>query len=383
MSMSTKTNTPEMVDRREEKAYEDHLGLVDIDYVEFYVNNAKQAAHWYETMFGFEVVGYRGLETGVRDRTSYLLEQGNIRLVLTAPLTEASPIAEFCKQHGDGVKDIAMLVEDVDRAYEECIKRGAKGVIEPHDAGDETGSIRHAAIATYGDVIHSFVNRKSYEGLFWPGFEEKSSLNTVSPVGVEFIDHCVGNVELGKMNTWVDFYREVLGFEQYIHFDDQDIATEYSALMSKVMAGGRGRIKFPINEPAEGKKKSQIEEYLDFNGGPGTQHIALLTGDIVATVEQLQSNGVEFLKIPSEYYRQLTDRVGKIDENIEDLERLGILVDRDDEGYLLQIFTKPVSDRPTLFFEIIQRKGARGFGIGNFKALFEAIEREQDLRGNL
>lgn len=376
-------NSTKTADQREESSYKDHLGLVDIDYIEFYVNNAKQAAHWYETMFGFEVVGYRGLETGIRDRTSYLLEQGNMRMMLTAHLSADSPIAEFCHKHGDGVKDVAMRVEDVDSAYKECMKRGATGVTEPHDVEDDYGKIRHAAIATYGDVIHSFVNRSKYSGNFWPGFETRSSKNHSAPVGVEFIDHCVGNVELGKMNTWVDFYRDVLGFEQYIHFDDQDIATEYSALMSKVMAGGRGRIKFPINEPAEGKKKSQIEEFLEYNEGAGVQHIALLTGDIIKTVEQLQDNGVEFLKIPSAYYRQLTDRVGKIDENIEDLERLGILVDRDDEGYLLQIFTKPVSDRPTLFFEIIQRKGARGFGIGNFKALFEAIEREQEQRGNL
>lgn len=373
----------QMEDKRVEEAYKDHLGLIDIDYIEFYVNNAKQAAHWYQSMFGFNLAGYRGLETGVRDRSSYLLEQGNIRLVLTSPLTGDSPIAEFCRKHGDGVKDIAMMVEDVDRAYEECLKRGATGVIEPHEAKDDGGTIRHAAIATYGDVIHSFINRKKYDGLFWPGFEPKTSHQKFDSVGVEFIDHCVGNVELGKMNSWVDFYRDILGFEQYIHFDDQDIATEYSALMSKVMAGGRGRIKFPINEPAEGKKKSQIEEYLDYNGGPGVQHLALLTGDILKTVDQLQANGVEFLKIPSTYYRDLADRVGQIDENVEDLERLGILVDRDDEGYLLQIFTKPVSDRPTLFFEIIQRKGARGFGLGNFKALFEAIEREQQQRGNL
>ncbi|TVQ13454.1 MAG: 4-hydroxyphenylpyruvate dioxygenase [Balneolaceae bacterium] len=371
------------VERPLESAYDDHLGLVDIHHIELYVNNAKQAAHYYQTVFGFEVIGYSGLETGVRDRASWLLEQGNIRMVLTSPLTGDSPIAEHCRVHGDGVRDIAMAVKNVYTAYEECIKRGARGVTEPGEIRDDNGVIVHAAIATYGDTIHSLIDSSGYKGLFWPGFKERSSRITTEPVGIEFIDHCVGNVELGKMNDWVGFYRDVLGFSQYIHFDDSDIATEYSALMSKVMAGGRGRIKFPINEPAKGKKKSQIEEYLDFYGGPGVQHVAMLTGDILDTVSKLQSKGVEFLTVPTTYYQTLTDRVGKIDERVEDLERLGILVDRDEEGYLLQIFTKPVSDRPTLFFEIIQRKGARGFGIGNFKALFEAIEREQDKRGNL
>ncbi len=370
-------------ERPVEKAYEDHLGLVDIDYVELYVNNAKQAAHYYVQSFGYEVVGYRGLETGVRDRASYLLQQGNIRLVLTSPLNGDSPIADHIRIHGDGVKDIAMTVKNVHTAYEECLKRGAKGVQEPVDYKDENGTITVAAIATYGDTIHSFVDRSKYKGLFFPGYKEKSLNIKAEPVGIEYVDHCVGNVELGQMNEWVKFYEHVLGFTQYIHFDDNDIATEYSALMSKVMAGGRGRIKFPINEPAKGKKKSQIEEYLDFYGGAGVQHVALLTSDIVDTVTKLQKNGVEFLTVPTTYYKTLEDRVGKIDENIDDLERLGILVDRDEEGYLLQIFTKPVSDRPTLFYEIIQRKGARGFGVGNFKALFEAIEREQEVRGNL
>jgi 4-hydroxyphenylpyruvate dioxygenase len=274
-------------------------------------------------------------------------------------------------------------VKNVYTAYEECIKRGARGVSKPQEVRDDNGVVIHAAIATYGDTIHSLIDSSGYNGLFWPGFMERTSRISTEPVGIEYIDHCVGNVELGKMNDWVGFYRDVLGFSQYIHFDDNDIATEYSALMSKVMAGGRGRIKFPINEPAKGKKKSQIEEYLDFYGGPGVQHVALLTGDILDTVSRLQEKGVEFLTVPTSYYQTLIDRVGKIDERVEDLERLGILVDRDEEGYLLQIFTKPVSDRPTLFFEIIQRKGARGFGIGNFKALFEAIEREQDKRGNL
>ena len=360
----------------------DFLGLVDIDHVEFYVNNAKQAAHYYQTMYGFHIVGYSGLETGVRDRASYLLQQGNIRFVLTSSLVPNSPISEHCKMHGDGVKDIAFSVENVERAYSEAVKRGAKGVLEPTEYKDEHGVIIRAAIRTYGDTIHSFIDRSNYQGRFLPKYMEKSGL-PVESVGLEYVDHCVGNVELGKTEVWVDFYRDVLGFTQYIHFDDNDIATEYSALMSKVMSGGRGRIKFPINEPADGKRKSQIQEYIDFYGGAGVQHLALITGDIVDTVTKLQNNGVEFLTVPTTYYDELEERVGKIEENVADLAKLGILVDRDDEGYLLQIFTKPVSDRPTLFYEIIQRKGARGFGVGNFKALFEAIEREQDRRGNL
>ena len=366
-----------------EKEYEDHLGLIDIDHVELYVNNAKQAVHYYQSIFGFELVAYAGLETGIRDRASYVLQQGNIRFVLTSPLTGDSPIAEHCRIHVDGVKDISMLVKDVHTAYSECLKRGAKGVIEPHEIKDEHGTVIKAAIATYGDTIHSFIDRSNYKGVYLPGYMERHSDIEVESVGIEYVDHCVGNVELGAMETWVNFYKDVLGFTQYIHFDDNDIATEYSALMSKVMAGGRGRIKFPINEPAQGKRKSQIDEYLDFYGGPGVQHIALLTADIIKTVKKLQQNGIQFLTVPSSYYQTLTDRVGPIDEPISELEKLGILVDRDDEGYLLQIFTKPVSDRPTVFYEIIQRKGARGFGIGNFKALFEAIEREQDKRGNL
>lgn len=367
----------------EEATYEDHLGLVDIDHVELYVNNAKQAAHFYQTVFGFDMVAYAGLETGVRDRASYVLQQGNIRFILTSPLTGDSPIADHCRIHGDGVKDISMLVKDVHRAYAECLKRGARGVIEPHEKSDEHGTIVMAAIATYGDTIHSFVDRSRYDGVYMPGYKERSSNLKAESVGIEYVDHCVGNVELGKMEHWVDFYKDVLGFTQYIHFDDNDIATEYSALMSKVMAGGRGRIKFPINEPAHGKRKSQIDEYLDFYGGPGVQHVALLTPDIISTVKKLQANGMEFLSVPTSYYQTLEERVGKIDEPIAELEKLGILVDRDEEGYLLQIFTKPVSDRPTVFYEIIQRKGARGFGVGNFKALFEAIEREQEVRGNL
>ncbi len=382
--MSTKTASEgTLVDERVEKEYEDHLGLIDIDYVELYVNNAKQAAHYYINCFGFNVVAYRGLETGVRDKASYLLEQGNVRFVLTSPLTGDSDIADHIRQHGDGVKDIAMLVKDVRGAYAECLKRGGESAMEPTEFKDENGVITMAAIRTYGDTIHSFIDRSEYKGIFFPGFQEIDFPVKGTPVGIEFVDHCVGNVELGKMNDWVKFYEEVMGFTQYLHFDDNDIATEYSALMSKVMAGGRGRIKFPINEPAHGKKKSQIEEYLDFYGGAGVQHVALITSDIVDTVTKLQKNGVQFLNIPTTYYRTLIERVGQIDENIDDLERLGILVDRDDEGYLLQIFTKPVSDRPTVFYEIIQRKGARGFGVGNFKALFESIEREQAVRGNL
>ncbi|MEX0722105.1 MAG: 4-hydroxyphenylpyruvate dioxygenase [Balneolaceae bacterium] len=373
----------ETLERPVEEKFDDHLGLQDVDYVEHYVSNAKQAAHYYITTFGFELKAYSGLETGVRDRASYYLEQGNIRFVLSAPLNSNSPIADFVHKHGDGIKDIAMHVEDVDCAFKESVKRGGVAVEEPHDLKDEHGTIRKAAIKTYGDVIHSFINRADYDGVFMPGFKEKESLLKSESVGVQFVDHCVGNVELGKMNDWVAFYRDVLGFTQYISFDDKDISTEYSALMSRVMAGGRGMIKFPINEPAEGKKKSQIEEYLDFFEGPGVQHIALLSGDIIDTVAQLRDRGVDFLKVPTSYYEELEGRVGKIDEPIDKLEELGILVDRDNEGYLLQIFTKPVVDRPTLFFEIIQRKGARGFGKGNFKALFEAIEREQDLRGNL
>ncbi|MFN1835161.1 4-hydroxyphenylpyruvate dioxygenase [Balneola sp. MJW-20] len=376
-------NDSSTLKRPVEEAFDDHLGLQDVDYVEHYVNNAKQAAHFYMTTFGFELKAYSGLETGVRDRTSYYLEQGNIRFVLTAPLNSNTDIADFIYKHGDGIKDIAMHVEDVDRAFRETVKRGAVPVEDPHDLKDEYGTIRKAAIRTYGDVIHSFINRQDYDGIFLPGFKAKKSLTTTEPVGVEFVDHCVGNVELGKMNEWVAYYRDILGFTQYISFDDKDISTEYSALMSKVMAGGRGMIKFPINEPAEGKKKSQIEEYLDFFEGPGVQHVALLTGDIIDTVTKLRERGVDFLTVPTTYYEELEDRVGKIDEPIDKLADLGILVDRDDEGYLLQIFTKPVVDRPTLFYEIIQRKGARGFGKGNFKALFEAIEREQDARGNL
>lgn len=382
--MGAQKNQAATLERPVEEEFDDHLGLQDVDFIEHYVGNAKQASHFYQTVFGFELKAFSGLETGNRDRVSYLLQQGNIRFLVTSSLNSRSPIAKHIAEHGDGVHDIAMHVEDVDRAYQETVKRGAKEIEKPHDLQDEHGTIRKAAIATYGDTIHTLINRTDYDGIFMPGFEEtESPLKTVEPVGIQYVDHCVGNVEKGKMNDWVNFYRDVMGFTQYIHFDDNDISTEYSALMSKVMAGGRGMIKFPINEPAEGKKKSQIEEFLDFYEGPGVQHIALLTGNIIKTVKELKGRGLEFLHVPTTYYEKLENRVGRIEEPIDQLEELGILVDRDDEGYLLQIFSKPVVDRPTFFFEIIQRKGARGFGKGNFKALFEAIEREQDKRGNL
>jgi 4-hydroxyphenylpyruvate dioxygenase len=382
--MSTATKDAETLERPVEEQFDDHLGLQDVDYVEHYVGNAKQACYYYQSVFGFDLKAYSGLETGNRDHVSFYLEQNNIRFVLTSSLKSDSFISRHIARHGDGIRDIAMHVKDVDEAFKETVKRGAKIIEEPHDLKDENGTIRKAAIATYGDTIHSLINRVEYDGPFIPGFKEvESPLNDVESVGVQFVDHCVGNVEQGKMDEWVNFYRDVMGFTEYIHFDDDDIATEYSALMSKVMAGGRGMIKFPINEPAEGKKKSQIEEYLDFYEGPGVQHVALLSGDIIKTVKQLKSRGLEFLHVPTNYYEDLESRVGAIDEPIAQLQDLGILVDRDDEGYLLQVFTKPVVERPTLFFEIIQRKGARGFGKGNFKALFKAIEREQDARGNL
>ena len=382
--MGASTNNAATLERPVEEEFDDHLGLQDVDYIKHYVSNAKQASHFYQTVFGFKVKAFSGLETGNRDRASYLLEQGNIRFLITCPLNSNSPVADHVGRHGDGIHDIAMHVEDVDRAYRETVRRGAKSVEEPHNLEDESGKIRRAAIATYGDTIHTLIDRSEYDGIFMPGFKTaESPLNKIEPVGVQYVDHCVGNVEKGKVNEWVDFYRDVMGFTQYTHFDDKDISTEYSALMSKVMAGGRGMIKFPINEPADGKKKSQIEEFLDFYEGPGVQHIALLTGDIIETVKELKGRGLEFLHVPTTYYEELEDRVGTIDEPIDQLQDLGILVDRDDEGYLLQIFSKPVVDRPTLFFEIIQRKGARGFGKGNFKALFQAIEREQEKRGNL
>lgn len=353
------------------------------DYVEIYCGNAKQASHYYRSAFGFRLEGYRGPETGVRDRASYLLTQGKVRFVLTSPLGPNSPIAEHHRKHGDGVRDVALWVDDCRQAFEISVGRGAVAVQEPTVLSDADGEVVIAAIETYGDTIHTLVERKNYFGLFLPGFVPVSPRYQPEPVGLRYIDHVVGNVELGKMDEWVGFYERVMGFTNLVSFDDADISTEYSALMSKVMASGNERIKLPINEPAVAKKKSQIDEYLEFYGGPGVQHLAIATDDIVSTVHALRDRGVDFLTVPGSYYDELLDRVGAIDEDIAPLRELGILVDRDDEGYLLQIFTKPVEDRPTMFYEIIQRKGARSFGKGNFKALFESIEREQALRGNL
>jgi len=353
------------------------------DFIEFYVGNAKQAAHFYQAAFGFQVTAYRGPETGVRDRVSYLLTQGKIRLMLTAPLSPDGEIAEHVRRHGDGVHDIALWVDDARDAYAKAIERGAKSAYEPRVARDDDGQVVTAGITIYGDTIHSLVERRNYRGAFMPGFEKRAPRYQAEPTGLLYVDHCVGNVELGKMNAWVGFYERVMGFKNLISFDDKDISTEYSSLMSKVMSNGNERIKFPINEPAEGKKKSQIDEYLEFYRGPGVQHLALATNDIIHTVTALRDRGVEFLTVPTTYYDELQGRVGRIDEPVDKLQELGILVDRDPDGYLLQIFSKPVEDRPTLFYEIIERKGARSFGKGNFKALFEAIEREQAARGNL
>ncbi len=359
----------------------DFLQLKGIDHLEFWVGNAKQASHFYRNAFGFKLTGYLGPETGVRDRACYLMEQGKIRFVLTSPIRSEGPIADHVARHGDGVRDIALWVDDAESAFKETVKRGARPASEPREVKDDHGVYKTSAIHTYGDTIHTFVERRNYKGAFAPGFEARSVGN--GGHGLLRVDHIVGNVELGKMNHWVDFYRDVMGFSQFQSFEDKDISTEYSALMSKVMSDGSGSIKFPINEPAEGKRKSQIDEYLEFYNGPGAQHIAMLTNDVVQTVSGLKDSGVEFLRVPKEYYDDLPLRAGKIDEDLKDLEKLGILLDRDEEGYLLQLFTKPVEDRPTLFFEVIERKGSRGFGKGNFKALFEAIEREQALRGNL
>jgi 4-hydroxyphenylpyruvate dioxygenase len=361
----------------------DFLPLNGTDYVELYVGNAKQAAYFYKTAFGFQSLAYAGPETGVKDKASYVLVQNKIKLVLTAPMHSDSPIAEHHRRHGDGVKVLALWVDDAYDAYEQTIKRGAKSYMEPKTLTDEHGEVRMSGIHTYGEVVHMFIERKNYKGVFMPGFMPWRSDYNPAPVGLLYIDHCVGNVGWNQMNTWVKFYEDVMGFKNILSFDDKDISTEYSALMSKVMSNGNGYIKFPINEPAKGKKKSQVEEYLEFYEGEGTQHIAVATNDIVTTVKQLKSRGVEFLQVPTTYYDNLLDRVGPIDEDLEPLKELGILVDRDDEGYLLQLFTKPIEDRPTMFYEIIQRKGAKSFGKGNFKALFEAIEREQALRGNL
>lgn len=362
---------------------QDFLPLNGTDYVEFYVGNAKQAAHFYKTAFGFQSAAYAGPETGVKDRVSYVLVQNKLRFVLTTPLKPGNEMSAHIEKHGDGVKVLALWVDDARSAFAETVKRGARPFMEPVAEKDEYGEVVRSGIHTYGDTVHIFVERKNYKGLFLPGYKEWKPVYNPSETGLQYVDHCVGNVGWNEMNTWVNFYATTMGFHNLISFDDKDISTEYSALMSKVMSNGNGRIKFPINEPAEGKKKSQIEEYLDFYGGPGVQHVAIATNDIIHTVGQLRQRGIEFLSVPGSYYDELLDRVGKIDEDIAPLRELGILVDRDEEGYLLQIFTKPIQDRPTVFFEIIQRKGAKSFGKGNFKALFESIEREQALRGNL
>ena len=370
------------------KDAKDFLPLLGTDYIEFYVGNAKQAAHFYKTAFGFQSHAYAGLETGLKDRVSYVLKQDKIRIVLTTALNSKSPIGEHVKKHGDGVKVIALWVDDAKKAYEETIKRGAKSYLKPVKEGDEFGEVVKSGIFTYGETVHLFIERKNYKGDFLPGFIKWESDYNPSSVGLKYVDHMVGNVGWGEMNTWVKWYEEVMGFVNFLSFDDKQIHTEYSALMSKVMSNGNGRIKFPLNEPAKGKKRSQIEEYLDFYESPGVQHIAIATDDIIQTVRELRSRGVEFLSAPpKEYYTAIPSRLGshinKMNENIDELEELAILVDADEEGYLLQIFTKPVEDRPTLFFEIIQRMGAKGFGAGNFKALFESIEREQQNRGTL
>lgn len=389
--MADTKKKPQSVEYGLEKIFEgaqDFLPLLGTDYVEFYVGNAKQAAHFYKTAFGFQSHAYAGLETGVKDRASYVIKQDKIRLVLTTALNSDSPIGEHVKKHGDGVKVVALWVEDARSAYEETVKRGAKSFMEPTVEKDEHGEVVRAGIYTYGETVHMFVERKNYKGEFLPGYVKWESDYQPEPTGLKYIDHMVGNVGWNEMNTWVKWYEDVMGFVNFLSFDDKQIHTEYSALMSKVMSNGNGRIKFPINEPAEGKKKSQIEEYLDFYEGPGVQHIAVATDDIIKTVSDLRSRGVEFLTTPPQtYYDQVPLRLDEFDhelqEDIQRLQKLGIMIDADDEGYLLQIFTKPVEDRPTLFFEIIQRMGARGFGAGNFKALFESIEREQELRGTL
>jgi len=362
---------------------EDFLPLLGTDYIEFYVGNAKQAAYYYQTAWGFQPIAYSGLETGQKDQVSYVMQQGKIRLVLTAPLQEDGLLNTHINKHGDGVKVLALWVDDATKSFEETVKRGAKPFLEPTTEKDQDGTIVRSGIHTYGETIHIFVERKNYKGVFLPGYKTWDKTYKTTDVGLKFVDHIVGNVGWNEMNQWCDFYADVMGFAQLVSFDDKDISTDYTALMSKVMSNGNGRIKFPINEPAAGRKKSQIEEYIDFYNGSGVQHMALATDNIIETVSRLRDRGVEFLTIPASYYETVLDRVGTIDEDLEPLEELGILIDRDDEGYLLQIFTKPVLDRPTLFFEIIQRKGAQSFGKGNFKALFEAIEREQEQRGTL
>ncbi len=360
---------------------QDTFPIRKVDHIRHYVGNARQAAYYYQHVFGFSITGFHGLETGQRHEVDYLLEQNDVKLLFTAPIRPGHSMASAIAQHGDFVQDIAFEVDDVDWAYKAAIERGAVSAKEPYSLEGDGGYVRVASIHTYGDTLHTFINRDNFTGHFLPGFQTRNEPG--DPIGIQEIDHCVGNVELGKMNYWVHWYEEILGFKNLISFDDKDISTEFTALMSKVMASGNGRVKFPINEPAAGKKKSQIDEYLEFFGGAGVQHVALRTDDIIHTVSRLQARGMQFLTVPKTYYEMLEDRVGKIDENIDELAELGILVDRDDEGYLLQIFSKPVTDRPTLFYEIIHRKGAKSFGKGNFKALFESIEREQALRGTL
>ncbi len=361
----------------------DFLPLNGTDHVEFYVGNAKQSAYYYQSAWGYELVAYAGPETGLRDRASYVLQQGKIRLVLTSALAPEHEISKHVLLHGDGVKVLALWVDDARKSFEETTKRGAVAVMEPTEFRDDSGVVVISAIKTYGETIHKFIERKNYRGAFLPGYIAKKSSIPIASVGLKHVDHCVGNVELGKMNEWVKFYEEVMGFKLILTFDDEDISTEYSALMSKVVSNGNGYVKFPINEPADGKRKSQIEEYIEFYKSAGVQHIAIATDDIIATVTELRRRGVEFLYVPEVYYDEVWTRVGKINEDVNKIKELNILVDRDDEGYLLQLFTKPVQDRPTVFYEIIQRCGAKSFGKGNFKALFEAIEREQELRGNL
>ena len=368
----------------QQAAANDFLPLQGTDYVEFYVGNAKQAAHYYMNAFGFQALAYAGPETGVRDKVSYVVRQHKLTFVLTTPIRANNPIADHIYKHGDGVKALALMVDNASDAWHQTTSRGAKSYIEPVTLDDKDGEVVLSGIHTYGDTVHLFIERKNYRGAFMPGFRAWSNpYFAPTDTGLQYVDHCVGNVGWNQMNPWVKFYEEVMGFRNILTFDDHDISTEYSALMSKVMSNGNGYVKFPINEPAEGKKKSQIEEYLEFYNGEGVQHVALATKDIVHTVTELRNRGVEFLQVPKSYYDDLLERVGKIDEDIAPLRELGILVDRDEEGYLLQLFTKPLQDRPTLFFEIIQRKGAKSFGKGNFKALFEAIEREQEQRGNL
>jgi 4-hydroxyphenylpyruvate dioxygenase len=366
---------------RDVKRGENPLKLKRIHHVEFWSGNAKQSAYFYRKAFGFSQIAYSGLETGNREAASYVLSQGKIRFIITSPLSATHPAAKHLATHGDGVIDIALLVEDADFAFNEAVKRGARAAVEPHDVSDEHGAIRRASIHTYGDTLHTFISDKGYQGNFLPGYQ-----GTEVPgdsAGLLIVDHVVGNVELGKMNEWCEFYSKVMGFSRYITFDDKDISTEYSALMSIVMSDDNRVVKFPINEPAPGRKKSQIDEYLDWYAGPGVQHVALLCGDIIETVTKLKANGVEFLSVPDSYYEELPSRVGEIEEPMDKIRELNILIDKDEEGYLLQLFTKPVEDRPTVFFEIIQRKGSRGFGKGNFRALFESIEAEQAKRGNL